>query len=89
MGIKKNSKLENQELQQLKDFQSEIDKLTFSLGQIALQRIKTDIDESMAKNKYQELLELEKKIGENLNNKYGEVQIDLKTGKITSSDNES
>ena len=28
MGIKKNSKLENQELQQLKDFQSEIDKLT-------------------------------------------------------------
>ena len=89
MGIKKNSKLENQELQQLKDFQSEIDKLTFSLGQIALQRIKTDIDESMAKIKYQELLELEKKIGENLNNKYGEVQIDLKTGKITSSDNES
>ena len=89
MGIKKNSKLENQELQQLKDFQSEIDKLTFSLGQIVLQRIKTDIDESMAKNKYQELLELEKKIGENLNNKYGEVQIDLKTGKITSSDNES
>ena len=89
MGIKKNSKLENQELQQLKDFQSEIDKLTFSLGQIALQRIKTDIDESMAKNKYQELLELEKKIVENLNNKYGEVQIDLKTGKITSSDNES
>ena len=89
MGIKKNSKLENQELQQLKDFQSEIDKLTFSLGQIALQRIKTDIDESMAKNKYQKLLELEKKIGENLNNKYGEVQIDLKTGKITSSDNES
>jgi len=85
MAIKKEKKLEDQELQSIKQFQSELEQLQGLLGQIQLSKFKLENDELILKNKYNNLLVQEKELGEQLNNKYGEVQIDLKTGKITSS----
>lgn len=88
MAIKK-TKLEDQELQEIKQFQSDFDQLQVLLGQIQLQKFKLDNDELILKSKYNDLLLKEKEIGEKLNNKYGEVQIDLKTGEITDSKDKS
>jgi len=88
MAIKK-TKLEDQELQEIKQFQSDFDQLQVLLGQIQLQKFKLDNDELILKSKYNDLLFKEKEIGEKLNNKYGEVQIDLKTGEITDSKDKS
>ena len=85
MAIKKEKKLEDQELQNIKQFQAEFEQLQGLLGQIQLSKFKLENDELILKNKYNNLLVQEKELGEQLNNKYGEVQIDLKTGKITSS----
>lgn len=88
MAIQK-TKIEDAELQELKEFQSEIDNLQISLGQIQLQRLNLDNEELLLKQKYQLLITKEKEIGKNLNNKYGEVQIDLKTGEFIDSKNKS
>lgn len=88
MAIKK-TKLEDQELQEIKQFQSDFDQLQVLLGQIQLQKFKLDNDELILKSKYNDLLLKEKEIGEKLNDKYGEVQIDLKTGEITDSKDKS
>jgi sulfur relay (sulfurtransferase) DsrF/TusC family protein len=88
MAIKK-TKLEDQELQEIKQFQSDFDQLQVLLGQIQLQKFKLDNDELILKSKYNDLLFKEKELGEQLNNKYGEVQIDLKTGEITDSKDKS
>ena len=85
MAIKKQNKLEEQELKDIKDFQSEFDQLQILLGQIQLQKFKLENDELILKSKYNDLLIKEKELGEQLNDKYGEVQIDLKTGEITES----
>jgi hypothetical protein len=85
MAIKKEKKLEDQELQSIKQFQAEFEQLQGLLGQIQLSKFKLENDELILKSKYNDLLVKEKELGEQLNNKYGEVQIDLKTGKITSS----
>ena len=85
MAIKKQNKLEEQELKDIKDFQSEFDQLQTLLGQIQLQKFKLENDELILKSKYNDLLIKEKELGEQLNDKYGEVQIDLKTGEITES----
>jgi|TARA_Y100000389_G_C17251752_1_gene408445 hypothetical protein len=89
MAIKKEKKLTDQELQNVKSFQTEFDQLQQLLGQIQLQKFKLENDELILKNKFNDLLLREKEIGEQLNDKYGEVQIDLKTGVITSSKDES
>ncbi len=85
MAIKKEKKLEDQELQSIKQFQAEFEQLQGLLGQIQLSKFKLENDELILKSKYNDLLVKEKELGEQLNDKYGEVQIDLKTGKITSS----
>ena len=85
MAIKKEKKLEDQELQSIKQFQEEFEQLQGLLGQIQLSKFKLENDELILKSKYNDLLVKEKELGEQLNDKYGEVQIDLKTGKITSS----
>ena len=89
MAIKKEKKLTDQELQNVKSFQTEFDQLQQLLGQIQLQKFKLENDELILKNKFNDLLLREKEIGEQLNDKYGEVQIDLKTGVITCSKDES
>jgi hypothetical protein len=72
-------KLSEQELQQLKELQTKGNELIFSLGQIEAQKasVFSQLQEVQTKNN---------KIGKELNEKYGDGNIDLETGEFTKSE---
>jgi hypothetical protein len=72
-------KLSEQELQQLKELQTKGNELIFSLGQIEAQKasVFSQLQEVQIKNN---------KIGKELNEKYGDGNIDLETGEFTKSE---
>tara|TARA_Y100000385_G_scaffold236912_1_gene251212 strand:+ start:2293 stop:2523 length:231 start_codon:yes stop_codon:yes gene_type:complete len=69
-------KLSKKELQELKKLQDEGNKLIFSLGQIEAQ--KTTLFSQL-----QEIQDGRNKIGKELQDKYGDGNIDLETGEFT------
>jgi hypothetical protein len=79
------TKITEDELKQLTDFQQNINVITYQLGQVALKRLNLDQEEEALEIEYIKLLEVEKNLGDNLKEKYGDSQIDLKTGEITQS----
>ena len=81
----KQTKITEDELKQLTDFQQSINVITYQLGQVALSRLNLDQEEEALEIEYTKLLQIEKQLGDNLKEKYGDSQIDLKTGEITQS----
>jgi hypothetical protein len=81
----KQTKITEDELKQLTDFQQSINVITYQLGQLALKRLNLDQEEETLELQYSKLLQVEKQLGDNLKEKYGDSQIDLKTGEITQS----
>lgn len=81
----KQTKITEDELKQLTDFQQSINVITYQLGQVALKRLNLDQEEEALELEYTKLLQVEKQLGDNLKEKYGDSQIDLKTGEITQS----
>ena len=81
----KQTKITEDELKQLTDFQQSINVITYQLGQVALKRLNLDQEEEALEIEYTKLLKVEKELGDNLKEKYGDSQIDLKTGEITQS----
>ena len=81
----KQTKITEDELKQLTDFQQSINVITYQLGQVALKRLNLDQEEEALEIKYTKLLQVEIELGDNLKEKYGDSQIDLKTGEITQS----
>lgn len=81
--MEKPTKLEEQELKQLHDFQNSSEILISQLGQISFQRLQLEKQEESLKQKFNELLSKELEISEALKGKYGNVNIDLKTGELT------
>ena len=79
------TKITEDELKQLTDFQQSINVITYQLGQVALKRLNLDQEEEVLEIEYTKLLQVEKELGDNLKEKYGDSQIDLKTGEITQS----
>ena len=79
------TKITEDELKQLTDFQQNINVITYQLGQVALKRLNLDQEEEALEIEYTKLLQVEKELGDNLKEKYGDSQIDLKTGEITQS----
>jgi hypothetical protein len=79
------TKITEDELKQLTDFQQSINVITYQLGQVALKRLNLDQEEEALEIEYTKLLQVEKQLGDNLKEKYGDSQIDLKTGEITQS----
>ena len=84
MAIKQ-TKITEDQLKQLTDFQQNINVITYQLGQVALKRLNLDQEEEALEIEYTKLLQVEKELGDNLKEKYGDSQIDLKTGEITQS----
>jgi len=80
-----NTKLSQEELQQLRDFQRIDNEITFSLGQIELRKIYLERDKQNLQNQYQTLLQDQEKIGKELQEKYGDGNIDLEKGEFISS----
>ena len=81
MAIKQ-TKVTDEELKQISEFQKSIDIITVDLGQLALKKLSLDKEEEYLESEYEKILEKEKQLGDNLKEKYGEAQIDLKTGEI-------
>tara|TARA_B100000212_G_C27081344_1_gene408267 strand:+ start:242 stop:499 length:258 start_codon:yes stop_codon:yes gene_type:complete len=81
MAIKQ-TKVTDEELKQISEFQTSIDRITINLGQLSLKKLSLDKEEEYLESEYEKILEKEKQLGDNLKEKYGEAQIDLKTGEI-------
>ena len=81
MAIKQ-TKVTDEELKQISQFQESIDRLTIQLGQLSLKKLSLEKEEEYLESEYEKILEKEKQLGDNLKEKYGEAQIDLKTGEI-------
>jgi len=83
MAIKQ-TKVTEEELKEIKNFQNEIDVITYQLGQLTLKKLNLKKEKELVNIQYEQLLLKEKEIGDKLQEKYGTAQIDLKTGNITS-----
>jgi hypothetical protein len=79
------TKITEDELKELTNFQQSINVITYQLGQVALKRLNLDQEEEVLEAQYTKLLQVEKELGDKLKEKYGDSQIDLKTGEITQS----
>tara|TARA_R110000822_G_scaffold305742_1_gene431643 strand:+ start:1210 stop:1464 length:255 start_codon:yes stop_codon:yes gene_type:complete len=79
------TKITEDELKELTDFQQSINVITYQLGQIALKRLNLEQEEEVLESQYTKLLQVEKQLGDKLKEKYGDSQIDLKTGEIIQS----
>ena len=65
------TKLSQEELQQLKDFQRSENEITFALGQIELRKVFLEKDKQNLQNQYQSLLQNQEKVGKELQEKFG------------------
>jgi hypothetical protein len=79
----KPTKLTEEELKQLQDFQQNSEVLITQLGQLSFQKLQLEKNESVLKLQYEELIKEEIQISTLLKEKYGDVSIDIKTGDIT------
>ena len=75
MAIKQ-TKVTDEELKQISEFQKGIDRLTIQLGQLSLKKLSLDKEEEYLESEYEKILEKDKQLGDNLKEKYGEAQID-------------
>tara|TARA_R100001460_G_scaffold14047_2_gene31606 strand:+ start:13574 stop:13825 length:252 start_codon:yes stop_codon:yes gene_type:complete len=82
----KKIKLSQEELQQLKDFQKKDNEITFTLGQIELRKIYLEKEKQNLQTQYQTLLQNQEKVGKELQEKYGDGNIDLEKGEFISSE---
>ena len=80
------TKVSKEELKEIENFQQSVNLITYQLGQIALQRLSLEKQEEALEQQHGQLLIQEKKLGDKLKEKYGNSQIDLKTGEITTSE---
>ena len=80
------TKVSEEELKEIEAFQQNVNLITYQLGQIALQRLSLEKQEEALELQHEQLLKQEKQLGDKLKEKYGNSQIDLKTGDIITSD---
>tara|TARA_R110002073_G_scaffold214664_2_gene375010 strand:+ start:4641 stop:4892 length:252 start_codon:yes stop_codon:yes gene_type:complete len=76
------TKLLQEELQQLKDFQRSENEITFALGQIEIRKTFLENQKHDLQNTYKSLLQDQEKTGKELQEKYGEGNIDLEKGEF-------
>ena len=85
MAIKQ-TKVTEEELKELENFQQNINVITYQLGQLALRKLNLEKEEENLEIRYDQILLQEKELGDRLKEKYGTAQIDLKTGEIIQSE---
>jgi hypothetical protein len=76
------TKLLKEELQQLKDFQLKDNEITFALGQLEIRKIFIEKEKQKLQIQYQNQLQKQEKLGMELQEKYGEGNIDLEKGEF-------
>ena len=78
----KPTKLTEQELQELQDFQTQSESLIAQLGQLGFKKLQLEKEELFLKQQYTQIITSEVELSKKLKETYGDVQIDLKTGEI-------
>lgn len=78
----KPTKLQETELQELKDFQLQSENLIAQLGQLSFRKLQLEREEQYLKQQYTQIITSEAELSKKLKKTYGDVQIDLKTGEI-------
>jgi hypothetical protein len=79
----KPTKLQETELQELKDFQTQSEILIAQLGQLGFKKLQLEREEQFLKQQYTQIISSEAELSKRLKETYGDVSIDLKTGEIT------
>ena len=79
----KPTKLEEQELKDLIDFQEKSEILISRLGQLQFRKLQIEKEEDYLKQQYDQIVASEIEISSKLKTKYGDINIDIKTGDIT------
>jgi hypothetical protein len=78
-----NNKLSDQELQKLKDYQVKINEIVGGMGVVELRIFDLEEQKDKFLEEYSKIKEDQNKFGQELQEKYGEGNIDLESGKIT------
>lgn len=80
--MEKPTKLTQEELQQLQEFQTKSNYLINQLGQLYFKKLQIEKEELILKNSFNHIVELETELSKKLKETYGDVQIDIKNGDI-------
>ena len=83
MSKKENIKLSEEELKTLRDYQQTKNQITFDLGNVDIQRAILEGQRSSILDELANLQEKSNKTAKELQDKYGEGNINLKTGEFT------
>ena len=78
----KPTKLQETELQELQDFQTQSEVLIAQLGQLGFRKLQLEREEQFLKQQYTQIISSEAELSNKLKETYGDIQIDLKTGEI-------
>ena len=78
----KPTKLQETELQELQDFQTQSEVLIAQLGQLSFRKLQLEREEQFLKQQYTQIISSETELSKKLKEAYGDIQIDLKTGEI-------
>lgn len=79
----KPTKLQDTELQELKDFQNQSENLIAQLGQLTFKKFQLEKEEQFLKKQYEQITSAEIELSKKLKETYGDVSINLQTGEIT------
>jgi predicted transcriptional regulator len=80
--MEKPTKLQETELQELKDFQNQSESLIAQLGQLSFRKLQLEKEEQYLKQAFEQIVTAEVELSKKLKETYGDVQIDLKEGDI-------
>ena len=69
-----------EELSEIRDLRTELNQITFQLGQIKINKIRIENTEILIKKDLTNLEEKESKLAKKLSDKYGKGSIDIETG---------
>jgi hypothetical protein len=75
--------IREEDLQDLKKFQQDSEDLIVRLGQLSFKKLQIEKEEQQLKQYHEQLISIEIEMSKKLKEVYGDVQIDLKDGKIT------
>jgi len=79
----KPTKLQETELQEIKDFQTTSENLIAQLGQLTFKKFQLEKEEQFLKKQYEQITSAEVELSKKLKEAYGDVSINLQTGEIT------
>ena len=83
MAVKTPQKFTEEELNQLQDLQSQLNKIIAEFGTLQISKIKLEKEENELKNYLTILEKKETEIAKTLTEKYGKGRLDTETGEFT------